>query len=906
MEICRTPLILLFSVISTMAFSQDLNVIGTVKDGGTNQILPGATVIEKGTTNGTFADDKGKFEIKVKSNNQTLVISYLGYNSIEVALADQSDVKAIEVTLARSVIQGDEIVISASRFNETILESPSAVQKVNARQIQSSASGDFFESLGNLKEINITNNSFNFKIINTRGFNSSVGYRTVQFIDGADNLSSGINFSPGNFLSVPEIDLDNIEVISGPASALYGPNALSGVISMTTKSPFDYEGIDVELTGGNQSYMGAQMRYANAFGKDKTFGFKVTASYNRADDWVAQDSIVNNHRVAPSPPQNLDGVLTDLSNDASLSQTQQDAFDGFLNYVASDSSVLPGTKSFITQGYKESELYDALSDNLKVFSSIHYKKGKSETILSYRFAKASGTWQGNNRVYFKNQVYHQPKIEFRLPDFFLRGYATIEDLGESYSFNITGIDLGFASLGGVSKAYVTEYVNSLQSQTNNFTQTADSAMIAQAAAAGLTNANTAWLQPGTEAFDGAFDQITSEPLKPIGSLFINESKIVHFDGQYDVTNVDYVDLNVGFSFRYNIPRTNGTVLADTMLADGSFADISYYETGGFAQLSTKNLLSDKLKFLVSLRVDKSTNFDVQVSPRGAVVFTTGSHSVRLIGQSAFRNPSQNEQYFHLNAGPIWVLGNITGYSNLYTLGSVKQFAQTGDANDLETITLDPVAPENVKSVELGYRGKAGGKLFIDLNAYYNKFSNFIGRVNTAQPQTGVAGEQSGVDDVMNGNTKALSIIVNSTSDISAFGGGLGLSYYLGNGLTAYTNYTYAKLDTAGVDDPLIPGFNTPQHKLNVGLDGNKVWKGLGFSANFRWVDEYLWESAFATGTVPSFHLLDLQLNYSVPKIHSVFRVGGSNILDNEHIEAYGSSTIGAFYYATWSFGYPFK
>jgi outer membrane receptor protein involved in Fe transport len=184
-------------------------------------------------------------------------------------------------------------------------------------------------------------------------------------------------------------------------------------------------------------------------------------------------------------------------------------------------------------------------------------------------------------------------------------------------------------------------------------------------------------------------------------------------------------------------------------------------------------------------------------------------------------------------------------------------------------------------------------------------------VNAVEPNRGNAGESSGVQDINIRNYQSYSIATNSKSNVTTYGGGLAVNYLFGKGIEGYANYTYAKLSKTDGDDNLIPGFNTPEHKFNIGLKGNRVWQGLGFNLNFSWTDSYTWRSPFTDRaarihgvddqTVPSYHTLDLQINYKVNSIFSTFRVGGSNIYNNKHIEVLGGPEIGALYYASWTF-----
>ena len=158
----------------------------------------------------------------------------------------------------------------------------------------------------------------------------------------------------------------------------------------------------------------------------------------------------------------------------------------------------------------------------------------------------------------------------------------------------------------------------------------------------------------------------------------------------------------------------------------------------------------------------------------------------------------------------------------------------------------------------------------------------------------------------NNNYQKYSVATNVEQDVDTYGASIGFGYYFNEKIMAYVNYTYSNIDSTGIGKDVIPGFNTPKHKVNMGIQANKVYKNLGFAVNWKWVDEYYWEAVFASGPVPAYNSLDLQLNYSFPKLYSIFRIGGSNILGTEYIQAYAMPQIGAFYYASWTFNVDFK
>lgn len=187
----------------------------------------------KGTSTGSISDENGYFSFDVSSPGKLIIeVSYIGYKTAEMEVETGT---VLQIKLESDVIMGNEVVISASRVDEKIMEAPLTIQKMNVRQVQSAASGDYFGSLSNMRDVEIINNSIGFKVFNARGFNTTSPLRVVQFIDGVDNQLPTINIVTGNMFGVNDLDIESVEVISGPASAMYGPNAMQGVLSMHTK-----------------------------------------------------------------------------------------------------------------------------------------------------------------------------------------------------------------------------------------------------------------------------------------------------------------------------------------------------------------------------------------------------------------------------------------------------------------------------------------------------------------------------------------------------------------------------------------------------------------------------------------------------------------------------------------------
>lgn len=893
-------------------------ISGTISDTD-GEPIPGVTITTVPSGSGSITNGDGVFSIpKVElEKSDSLVFKHLGFRTFSISSNEFSDGGRINLT--SKGFNASEVVVSASRYDENLLEAPSSIEKISAFQMQNSASGDYYKDLNDIKDVHVLGNSLTFSVFNARGFNTTSPYRVVSFIDGMDAQSPGLNFAPGNMLGIPEIDLRNIEVITGPSSALYGSNALQGALTMHSKDPYIYQGVSAQIKGGSRSYVDGQLRVAKAFGKKKRFAMKVTGSFMMANDWIASDPQANGYFPVLTAPQNLNAQVDALAN------AGDQRYIDFNTYAAdpANAGVLPNQTPVGTQfqlpAYNESDLFDGKVNSAKALASAQYKiTDRTRIIWTSRFAQASGVYQGNNRAVLKDFILHQHKLEVRDDRFLIRAYTTFEDAGNSYDAVLTGINTGFAGLGQARSNYLSAYVGAVDSLSNGFSTQLSPEQVQTAVDEAQQAAASGYLQPGSEAFQSAVNTISEDPNRPTGGRYTDKSNMQHVDAQYNL-KLDFLTANIGGSWRRYDPKSDGNIFADTLDAAGNFTDISYMEYGGFLQLK-KGFFDDKLKLHASVRLDKSQNFKLQASPRGAVTFNHKGHYFRAAYQTAFRNPTQNEQYFLLNAGPLTVRGNITGYDNLYSQSSVDEYLSAPpplrDPAVLQAISLEALKPERLNTIEFGYKYLYKDKLLLDASVYYNIYSGFIGSVNAVEPNSGSTADSTGTQDVNIRNYVSYSISANAQEDISSLGASVSLKYNIIEGLAASVSYSFAQVFDEKISDNLIPGFNTPPHKFSIGLSGRKLFHGLGFAANFRWVDTYLWDSPFsnrAAGVfglsetrVPAYHTLDLMVMYELDKIHSTFKVGASNIYDNRHIEVWGGPQIGAMVYASWLFDLNFN
>ncbi|MFT6722200.1 MAG: iron complex outermembrane receptor protein, partial [Flavobacteriaceae bacterium] len=243
----KNLLFMLFLCLAFVGYSQT-TIKGTVVDSNSMPV-PGANVVIDGKPVGTVTDFDGKFILETSEIPPfTIKITSIGYAQAIFKITSKS--QTVQVTLEEANTMLDEIVISASRTPERLFESPVTVERFGIKEIKNTASTDFYAGLENLKGVDVNTNSLTFKSINTRGFATFANTRFMQLVDGMDNSTPALNFPIGNLVGMIETDVQSVELLPGASSALYGANAFNGILFMTSKSPFDYEGVSATIKRG--------------------------------------------------------------------------------------------------------------------------------------------------------------------------------------------------------------------------------------------------------------------------------------------------------------------------------------------------------------------------------------------------------------------------------------------------------------------------------------------------------------------------------------------------------------------------------------------------------------------------------------------------------------------------------
>ncbi|MEM9991711.1 MAG: TonB-dependent receptor, partial [Bacteroidota bacterium] len=735
-----------------------------------NEPLIGANILVKGTGEGTITDFDGNFELKTSAALPfTLVISYTGYSPQEISVTDSNE--KLVVKLSSDAISMDVVEVKGQRISDKQKEGALTVEALDNVAIKETASDNFYDGLGSLKGVDLTAASLGFKVINTRGFNSTSPVRSLQIIDGLDNQAPGLNFSLGNFLGSSELDVNRVEIVVGAASAFYGPNAFNGVISMETKDPFFHKGLSAMLKGGERNLVETAVRWGDAINNKNDLPFmayKLNFSYMRADDWEAENY------------QAVDGTETQVSNlggyDAVNVYGDEIRSGGYDFSGAQFLNEFPGLGQFHRTGYREIDLVDYDTRNMKASGALHFRlkpemsEQSPELIVSTSYGTGTTVYQGDNRFSLKGITFLQNRIELKKRNkYFLRAYRTQTGAGESYDPYFTALELleraksdedwardyldYWLSDERIGSAEANEYPEGefdfvdgevvstvdpdairtwlednkdlVESWHDRAREIAD----AQGTGARMNN-STDFYAPGTQRFEDAFNEITGTLRTEGGTRFADESSLTHVHGEYIFTP-DWMDkITVGTSGRLYTPKSFGTVFDDLE------EQITNFEFGAYAGVE-KTLMNEKLKAQATFRTDKNQNFRWLFSPAASLVYTPSANNyLRVSFSSAIRNPTLSDQYLQLDVGPAILAGNLEGVEGwdlesregFVSIDALFDYRSTQRPSELVdgALTLAPVQPEQVRTVEAGYRTTLFDNTYVDASYYFSTYDNFLG------------------------------------------------------------------------------------------------------------------------------------------------------------------------------------
>ena len=648
-------------VITAGTFLQAQQVIsGKVVHKTTREGIPAVSVLVNGTAEGAYTNDKGFFRFTTnKAFPFTITLSTIGFASQELVVNASGQVIAVELEPAPTM--GQEVVVSASRHTKKKLESPVTIERISSKDIINSPQPNYFDMIQGLKGVDVTTSSLIFTTITTRGFNTSGNSNFTQIVDGMDNQAPGLNFSLGSVIGLSQLDVDNVELLSGASSALYGSRGLNGTLISTGKNPFKYQGLSFMITRGvshikkgvSNDPLGASPVYdwAVRWGKkvNDKLAFKVNFQYTQAKDWIATDSTNTRGPGNSYTDPNYSGV--NLYGGA----TSVDINPFLMGALQMDPSLAPIIEPLLGQsnpvsrtGYAE---YDYLSSDAKLFKAnaeVRYKiNSKLEAIGSGTFGMGNAVYSNDTRYQLKNFHLGQYRLELKSDHWFLRGYTSQENYGKTVVAGYTAQLINEAWKpsydGNTGDGWYPQYTGAL--------------IYGLASGSSYTDASNGARQfadqgrpaPGSAQLYKMRDSISQYPSNQGGTQFLDRSKLYNVEGQYNFSSlIKFAELIGGLNYRLYSLNSKGTLFPDT---DGP---IHVKEYSAYAQLS-KKLLDNRLTLGASFRWDKNSLFEkAQVTSRLSAASLTRMPIVSPIISRPCKVPCRAHRHciMHLADRPI--------------------------------------------------------------------------------------------------------------------------------------------------------------------------------------------------------------------------------------------------------------
>jgi hypothetical protein len=890
---------------------------GLVRNQSNGEPVPAASVTIKGTTDGDFTDDRGRFSLKSRhALPLTLTISSIGFAQQEVLVSNVST--PLNISLAASGAVGDEIVVSASRSAQKKLSSPVTIEQISNKDIIGSPQLSYYDMVQGLKGVDVTVSSIGFTSITTRGFNTSGNTNFLQIVDGMDNQAPGLNFPLGSAIGLNQLDVDNIELLSGASSALYGSRGLSGTMIMTGKDPFKYQGLSLQITQGvnhvassgsndpvsASPYYDWSLRWAKKF-SDK-LAFKINTQYTRANDWVATDTTNKNGPGSKYTDPNYNGVdLYGGSTSVDINPFLEGALAGNPALAPLINPLLANGPNYVARtGYPEYGYLDNHASLLKLNAELRYKiHPHLEAIFSGSYGTGNVVYTNDTRYQLKDFKVGQYRVELKADNWFFRAFTTQENSGHTL-------------VAGPTAQLINEsWKPSYDPNTGDgwYPQYTGALLNAMASGSGYSDASWAARQyadqgmPGVNStlFNHLKDSISSTPITGGGTLFEDRSKLYNAEFQYNFSKlVHFVDIIAGVNWRLYHLNSKGTLFPDYD------KPIDVNEYSAYVQL-TKKLIDNKLTLSASFRDDKNTLFaQPKLTSRLSAVYEVAKDNFfRFSYQNAYSFPSNiqslqntlNGYNSYSSGGAKRLLDGTYHFDQYppYTLASVQAYQQSHDPHALQPFVYNDIKPQSVNAFELGYSSVIAKKVMVDVLGYFSTWKNFIGYTDVAN--TPGTHDATAFNDP---NTYIVyNIAFNGGQTVNTYGYAASISYNPAKNYLVKANYFSDYL--VNQNNSQVNNFNTPHYHINL------EFSNTGFGAQQRWAFTtamrfkpayfYVVSGGLASGTVPASLVIDAQISYKLLAARSTIKLGATNLTNKYYSTGMANPSIGGVYYITYAY-----
>tara|TARA_Y100000590_G_scaffold77284_1_gene85596 strand:+ start:27245 stop:30163 length:2919 start_codon:yes stop_codon:yes gene_type:complete len=766
-------------------FSQNFNLSGTITDAQNGDPLIGANVVisNKDFNTGAATNSDGEYTIQnVPLGDYTLKVTYIGYEDYEAPIAVNENSVNFNIQLNISAIQLQEYIVTASRGRrEKITDAPAAISLISELKIRNASNpnlGDYFK---NIKGVDFTASGLDSYNLSARGFNSSFSSRLLTLTDGRMANVPSLRLIAYNVIPLTSDDVKQIEVVLGPSSALYGPNAHAGVVNIISKRPQESKGTVLGITGGTRNFSKAQVRHSGSIGN---LGYKMSLVQFNAYDWeyIEDDEKKAHYKQWQDRDGNGD-ELDDLFEDGLA------WWDGWDIKVDRDGN---GTVDTTYLG-SDNKIYDRNADGIDDIPHFNINNTRFDIrtdydfspdhfiSLNYGFAQATNiNITGIGRYLADDWIYQFFQARWVYKNWFAQAYLNTSLSGDTRNIRTGGV--------------VTDHSKffHFQFQHNKDFKFLDTKLI--------------WGGDYQRTMPKTFGTILPDGTGGNNPISYDEDGIDNDkDGEVDEW--------------------------DELLVTNEF--------GLYGQTQSK--LGDKFQLILSGRVDlhsgqqkdggitfledpltgETMEYYPQISPKVGLLYKPNENQTfRLTAARAFNTPSSQGLYLDVLAAqysvfPVKARGNANGYN--YTrnangqlmmfdvrAGSQSEFrwsdmpegsvlyipavlGRSGQFVNAEDYTkIKPVRSEEIWTYEFGYAGFIGKKTRATFDFYYSTYSDFVSDLTWVTPV--VLDTSAGFYSVDNPDPKILGFIPTAQhSGIKDGGDGIPGYYYVKYGTSVWSS-----------------------------------------------------------------------------------------------------------------------
>ncbi len=871
----RLIVLTLLTITHGAAGAETVSLRGVILDADSDSPLIGASIriqTQDGQPLGAMSDQNGEFAIKaVPAGTYTLKVTYIGYQDYLLPAFELSGLRSevLQLRLKPTSLAIEGVTVSSvSRRPEKALEAPAAVTVISSEDIAKRPSLTAIEHVKAVPAVDVATAGLGQYRTVVRGFNAVFSSRLLMMADHRYARLPSLDLNAAELVPSNNLDIDRIEVVSGPGSALYGPNAIGGVMHIITKSPFDDPGTMVSVGGGERSFVTGAFRHAQVL-TDKV-AFKVSGEYYQGTDWKSTD--------AAEPDSLIRGVQT-----------------------------LQGR---VAQGGLVSNARDFDVDNLNLDARIDARLGEELTaVLSSGTSRNSSnrlTGAGVFELKDWQYSYLQGRVTYR--DLFVQAFVNQSGDGDTYSRRTGDTVLD------ESRLYVIQgqHSSTTWKDRQHFTYGLDLL---------LTRPETKQTIHGRNEDDDSVDEFgiylqsetaLNDELKAVLAARIDDHSELE-DRNFSPRAALVFTPRSNHSFRATFNRAFAPPTAPALFVDINIAP----DLQG-------------LPYRIQLRGIPKTGWSIRRDVSGGVggMYMTSPFTPVSEGGAGHQLPADATARWD---AVVAVMGGVGVDLTALPAPTTEDVSTDLGVLNLSTQAYDPILPEEIvdiqpfkptvnNTIEVGYKGALGDRLLLQADFYRSENEDFLDPLIVLTPNVffnaasltaylsqfmseaeagalaaGIAAIPVGTVTPEEGDPTDILLTVRNFGDITVYGVDFGFTYFPDDTWTLRGNYSFVSDDFFAKSLPQQPfdlALNAPKHKLSGSVRYTDSGRGWSAELRPRYASSFPVDSVPFKGEVDSYFTIDLLGTYQWPEWNTMLSVSVQNVLDNQHEEFIGTPEIG--------------